>query len=314
MRLHAMRAATVDGHFVDDPLNVGLDYDRAGERYITYADGHVDKLYDFDSQYSYGDAEIWKIIDNTLKRILLTGSRELSVLDLGCGPGTWLRRIVHRASLMGFTRITARGLDLAETQVKRARVLSRTLAHREGVSLQFEARDILHRLPEADRSIDICLCLYAVLNHLDPKDIPGLFSEIARVTKGSLLATIRAIGSRPTIYVDSVKAARAYHQDNVRGRLGVEFQDGSQTCMPSHLLSAAQLRSLVQPALEIDELSGLDLFHGRFASDPDWNPAEVGRDARFAEALRALEQRFRRDATFVDHATHLLLIARPRRT
>lgn len=28
--------------------DVGLDYDRAGERYRAYADGDVDKLYEFD--------------------------------------------------------------------------------------------------------------------------------------------------------------------------------------------------------------------------------------------------------------------------
>jgi hypothetical protein len=59
-------------------------------------------------------------------------------------------------------------------------------------------------------------------------------------------------------------------------------------------------------------LSGLDLFHNRFATDPDWNPAEATPDANFIHALRVLEHRFRRNPTFLDHATHLLLIARPK--
>jgi hypothetical protein len=113
--------------------------------------------------------------------------------------------------------------------------------------------------------------------------------------------------------VDTVKAARAYHQDNVHGRLDVEFRDGRHTSFPSRLFSAAQIRALASSALEIDELSGLDLFHGRFATDPDWNPAEATPDATFIEALRALEHRFRREADSVDHAAHLLLIARPKR-
>ena len=103
---------------VQDP-NVGLDYDRAGERYRAYADGDVDKLYEFDGQYAYGDQEIWRILGNTLNKLRARGRRELSVLDLGCGPGTWIRRIVDWAGKMGFTRITARGVDLAETQVRR---------------------------------------------------------------------------------------------------------------------------------------------------------------------------------------------------
>ena len=251
-------------------------------------------------------------METTLSSLRMSGARELSVLDLGCGPGTWLRRIVHRAGQMGFTRITARGVDLAEAQLRRARILSQDLARRAGVRLQFQSGDIRLPMPEADRSVDICLCLYAVLNHLPAHDLPAVFTEIARITKGKLVATLRAIGSTPTIYVDGVKAARAYHQDNVLGRLEVQFQDGSQTSFPSRLLSAAEIRALATPALEIQELSGLDLFHGRFATDPDWNPAEAGLEGTLIHALRGLEQRFRSDPAFVDHATHLLLIARPK--
>jgi hypothetical protein len=213
---------------------------------------------------------------------------------------------------MGFTRITARGVDLAETQVRRARVLSQDLASRAGVTLRFEVGDIREPMPEPDGSVDICLCLYGVLNHLPTEDLSTVFGEVARVTKGKFVATVRAIGSTPTIYVDGVKAAKSYHQDNAHGRLEVEFQNGTQTSFPSHLFSAAEIRALAKAALEIEELSGLDLFHNRFATDPDWNPAEATPDANFIHALRVLEHRFRRNPTFLDHATHLLLIARPK--
>jgi SAM-dependent methyltransferase len=292
--------------------NVGLDYDRAGERYRAYADGDVDKLYDFDGQYAYGDQEIWRILETRLNKLRASGRRELSVLDLGCGPGTWLRRIVDWSRKMGFTRITARGIDLAEAQVRRARLLSQEVARHAGVSLRFEVGDIRERMPEPDCSVDICLCLYGVLNHLPGDDLSTVFGEVARLTKGKFVATFRAVGSTATIYVDGVKAAKTYHQDNVHGRLRVEFQNGRQTSFPSHLFSAAEIRGLAAPALEIEELSGLDLFHGRFATDPDWNPAESAPDANFIHALRMLEHRFRRNPTFVDHATHLLLIARPK--
>ena len=294
--------------------NVGLDYDRAGERYRAYADGDVEKLYEFDGQYAYGDQEIWRILGNTLNKLRARGRRELSVLDLGCGPGTWLRRTVDWAGKMGFTRITARGVDVAEAQVRRARLLSQGLACHAGVSLRFEAGDIRRRMPEPDCSVDICICLYGVLNHLPGDDLSTVFGEVARVTRGKFVATVRAIGSSPTIYVDGVKAAKAYHQDNAHGRLQVEFQNGAQTSFPSHLFSAAEIRALATPALDIEELSGLDLFHGRFATDPDWNPAEATPDANFIHALRTLERRFHRNPAFVDHATHLLLIARPKRS
>lgn len=297
---------------VDGQANVGLDYDRAGERYRAYADGDVDELYKFDGQYAYGDRELWGIVENTLDTLRAGDVRELSVLDLGCGPGTWLRRIVDRARQLGFTRIVARGVDIAEAQVRRARLLSQNLARCPGVNLRFEVGDIRERMPETDRSVDICLCLYGVLNHLPAGDLPAVFGEVARVTRGTLIATVRAIGSTPTIYVDGVKAAKAYHQDNVHGRLKVEFQDGSQTTFPSRLFSAAEIRAFAAPALEIEELVGLDLFHGRFATDPDWNPAEATASADFVRALHRLEHRFRSNPAFVDHATHLLLIARPR--
>jgi SAM-dependent methyltransferase len=303
------------GHVsVVQDANVGLDYDRAGERYRAYADGDIEKLYEFDGQYAYGDQEIWRILRNTLNKLRARGRRELSVLDLGCGPGTWLRRSVDWARKMGFTRITARGVDVAEAQVRRARLLSQGLARQAGVSLRFEAGDIRRRMPEPDCSVDVCLCLYGVLNHLPADDLPTIFGEVARVTRGKFVATFRAIGSTPTIYVDGVKAAKAYHQDNAHGRLQVEFQNGAQTSFPSHLFSAAEVRARATPSLEIEELSGLDLFHGRFAADPDWNPAEAMPDANFVHALRTLERRFHRNPAFVDHATHLLLIARPKRS
>jgi predicted DNA-binding WGR domain protein len=82
------------------------------------------------------------------------------------------------------------------------------------------------------------------INHLSAEDVSTVFSEVARVTRGTFLATLRAIGSTPTIYVDSVKAARAYHQDKVHGRLRVEFQNGSHASFPSRLFSAAEIRAL----------------------------------------------------------------------
>ena len=74
------------------------------------------------------------------------------MLDLGCGPGTWLRRIVDRARNMGFTKITARGVDLAETQVRRARLLARNRSSVCDVSLRFEVGDVRARFVETERA------------------------------------------------------------------------------------------------------------------------------------------------------------------
>jgi SAM-dependent methyltransferase len=134
--------------------NVGQDYDRVGERYGAYADGKADNLYEFDGQYAYGDQEIRRILGTTMNKLRAKGCRELSVLDLGCGPGTWIRRIAGSAAKMGFTRITARGVDLAGPQVRRAHALSQELASHAGVTLRFEVGDIRKAIPEPDGAVD----------------------------------------------------------------------------------------------------------------------------------------------------------------
>lgn len=288
---------------------VGAAYDQAGERYRAYADGDLINLYDFSGQYGFGDHETWGVILQTLHDLRSKGVRHLSVIDLGCGPGTWLRRIIDRARMMGFTSIRARGVDLAEAQVRRARMLARNHSSQSDVHLRFEVGDIRANMPEANDSVDLCLCLYGVLNHLPAEDVPALFREVSRVTSGNFIATMRAIGSVPTIYVESTRSAKTYSQDNARGQLDVEFHDGTRTSFPSHLFSAAEIRAMATQFLHIDDLRGLDLFHGRFAKDPHWNPAEASLDASLLQALRNLERRFDHDPLFIDHATHLLMVS-----
>ena len=67
----------------------------------------------------------WKIIEDRLLALKARGLRRLTVLDIGCGPGIWLRRVVVRARQLGFGEIIAHGVDIAETQLHRARALSR---------------------------------------------------------------------------------------------------------------------------------------------------------------------------------------------
>ena len=160
-------------------------------------DGDVEKLYEFDGQYAYGDREVWRIVANTLKEMRARGERKLSVLDLGCGPGTWIRRVVGRALQLGFTQIRARGVDLAKAQVRRSRLLSHDLAGHAGVSLRFEAGDIRRPMPEADRSVDICLCLYGVLNHLPPDDLPAVFGKSPGLQRASSSPQLERSAARP---------------------------------------------------------------------------------------------------------------------
>ena len=83
---------------------------------------------------------------------------------------------------------------------------------------------------------------------------------------------MRAVGSTPTIYVDSVEKARNFRQDHAHDRFTVEFTNGGRMEMNSHLYSADELGKLVGADFVMEDVAGLDIFHGRFAPDSRWNP------------------------------------------
>src|ERR1700742_4462870 len=125
----------------DSGQSIANAYDRAGYRYAIYADGDVRKLFAFDGKYAHGDRKTWDAIETAL-RALRAGKDTLTVLDLGCGPGTWLRRVVTRARQLGFSSIKARGLDIATAQLNRARAHARALSEQPGIDLKFERGDL----------------------------------------------------------------------------------------------------------------------------------------------------------------------------
>jgi len=287
---------------------IATAYNQAGDAYLVYADGDPSRLFAFDGRYGYGDRQIWEILETKLRALYISGADTVRILDLGCGPGTWLRRVVTRARELGFRHIVARGFDIAEDQVHRARELSLALGARRGVDLSFEVGDICERYPEADASVDLSLCLCGVLNHLPEHDLPVVLREVARVTRGDFVTTVRAIGSTPTVYVGAVEDARAFQQDNLGNKLDVEFQNGRRVRLHSHLFAAAELKAVASAHFGIKDLFGLDLFHGRFADDPRWNAGTCKRSEQFGGELERLEKRYCHETGFMDHATHLLLI------
>lgn len=291
---------------------IATAYNLAGDDYLNYADGDPAHLFAFGGRYGYGDRKIWELLDTKLRVLHISGADTVRILDMGCGPGTWLRRVVTRAREIGFRHVIARGFDIAEDQVRRARELSATLSNRRGVDLSFETGDICERYTEADASVDLSLCLCGVLNHLPARDIPPVLREIARVTRGDFVTTVRAVGSTPSIFVGAIEDARAFSQDNLNDRLFVELQNGRRVSLSAHLFAAAELRALAVAHFAIKDLFGLDLFHGRFANDPRWNPSNCSRSAKFGGELERLEKVYCHDAEFIDHATHLLLVGTPR--
>jgi SAM-dependent methyltransferase len=99
------------------------------------------------------DRRIWTVLEAKLTHLRAAGASSISFLDAGCGPGAWLRRLVTRAHVLGFTTITARGFDVARVQMQRARVLARDLCGLLGVNLTFDVADLTGELPEADASV-----------------------------------------------------------------------------------------------------------------------------------------------------------------
>ena len=157
--------------------NVAAVYNQAGYDYVAYADGDPERLFCFDGLHGYADRRLWALVEKKLDDLRTAGASSVTILDAGCGPGTWLRRVVTHAHRRGFSKITARGFDVALAQIQAARRLARDLARLPGVNLAFDVADLLDRLPEPDASVDITLCLYSVLSHLPISELPKVAAE-----------------------------------------------------------------------------------------------------------------------------------------
>ncbi len=282
-------------------------YNTAGRDYITYADGDPTNPFDFTGAFSYGDREIWARIDRYLTRLRAAGHLTLDILDAGCGPATWLRRTVLRARALGFEAVRAKGIDLSSEMIALARANLADIRD-PGVTLQLEVADLTHALPDPDHTYDIALCLYAVLNHLPIRTLDRVAAELGRVTAGMLLVSVRAAGSLPSIYIDTLSHSRSFHQDNDANWIDIEMLDGRRLGLPSHLFTSTELRTLFNPHLATICVSGLDVFHSRFAGNHHWNPPMAQDAADFDTELTELEHRYASTPAFIDRATHILLV------
>jgi SAM-dependent methyltransferase len=282
-------------------------YDSAGHDYLVYADGDETAPFAFTGKYSFADREIWRRLDATLKRLFAEGRRSLSVLDAGCGPGTWLRRLALRAREIGFDRVNAFGFDISPVMITLAKATSSQIDDR-AIRISYAIRDITDGPAFGNEEFDICLCLYGVLNHLPASTHSRVAAELSRVTKDSLFVTVRAAGSQPTIYVDSLDQAREFFQDNQTDKMEIDMLNGAHISFTSHLFTSDELQALFSPHLAGSALVGIDVFHSRFASDKRWNPAMGDEQDVFELDLIELEHRYASDPHFINRAAHILLI------
>ncbi len=96
--------------------------------------------------------------------------RGLTVLDLACGSGSFLKDLTR-----AFPRAKVMGLDLSPAYLIEARA-------RSGVAALAQAN--AERLPFADASLDAVTCIY-LFHELPPRVRPIVAAEIARVLKPS---------------------------------------------------------------------------------------------------------------------------------
>ena len=287
-------------------------YDAVGAGYRTYADGENAALFDFTGAYAFADREIWTRLEDALVRLRADGRQAIRILDAGCGPGTWLLRLAVRARDLGFTAIDARGFDISREMIALAQSRQAAIADPH-IGISFDVGDIATALEdEDDGSYDLILCLYGVLNHLPHEARIHAAAELTRVSEGDIFASVRTIGSTPSIFVSALDQARDFHQDNERDRLEIDLADGRHIGFSAHLFEATELRALFAAGLREVELVGLDLFHGRFALDPRWNPLSLP-NAAVAERLERLEHLCAHDPALLDRAAHILLHTRTMR-
>ena len=131
-------------------------YDALGEEYLQYADGDTQDLFAFDGPYGFADREVWARIDAALVDLRAQGRRTIRILDLGCGPGTWLMRTMVRAHTLGFQAVIGRGIDVSRELIALAWTASERVANLS-MELHFEVADIISALAAGNKQSAVAL-------------------------------------------------------------------------------------------------------------------------------------------------------------
>jgi SAM-dependent methyltransferase len=297
-------------------------YNYVGNDYGSYADGEGDKLNPEPAaaahRFAHADTIVWQAVRNALDELRKSGASEVRVLDAGCGPGIWTRRIADYANHMGLAA-TVVGFDISTTQLEIAR--KETERYLAGFpkgpkpTLEFQERDLSEPLPWAAGSFQLVLCNYTVLNHLIERRLPAAIAELCRVSTGRVIATLRAVGSAPSACIIGMEHVRHYRHDSARGHLALTLDDGSQHRLPMKMYSAQALEAMFLPHADLVDLRAIDLFVNRFAADENWTSSLLDRlpdRPSFVEKLREMEEGLCRLPGWIDHGTHVLIVAKSR--
>jgi SAM-dependent methyltransferase len=267
----------------------------------------------------HADTIVWQAICGAIDALCKDGVSSLRVLDAGCGPGTWLRRIALHAHRRGLG-VQAVAFDISTGQLdiarRRADSLFARIADSNRPRLEFLEHDLLDELPWSKGEFHLVLCNFAVLNHLPRTALPTAIAELCRVASHRVVATLRALASPPTACIVGTEQVRELHEDRGRGQLALVLEDGSRHVLTFNHYSAETLAALFAPHAAIVDLRAIDLFVSRFAPGANWTEVLVNRLAgrqQVIERLKELEEPLCRLPGWVDHGTHVLLVARPLR-
>ncbi|WP_045835105.1 class I SAM-dependent methyltransferase [Hyphomicrobium sp. 99] len=297
-------------------------YNYVGNDYTSYADGNVDKLNPEPAaaahRFAHADTIVWQAVRSALDELRKSGASEVRVLDAGCGPGIWTRRIADYANHIGLAA-TVVGFDISTTQLEIARKETErylaSFSKGPKPTLEFQERDLSKALPWAAGSFQLVLCNYTVLNHLTKHAVPAAISELCRVSTGCVIATLRAVGSGASACIIGMEHVREYRHDPARGHLALTLDDGSQHRLPMMMYSAQALEAMFLPHAEVVDLRAMDLFVNRFAADENWTSSLLDRlpdRPSFLEKLKEMEEGLCRLPGWIDHGTHVLIVAKPR--
>ena len=297
------------------PCATAWAYDQVGEAYGAYADGRATDEGCSTSRFAHADSIVWDSIRKTIDELRERRITRLRVLDAGCGPGTWVGRMVAYARGVNLA-IDATGFDIAEGQLEIAR---RRMAWATGASADTRVRFFTHNLadplPWSDGEFHIVLCNYIVLNHLDRSALPAAIDELCRVANHHVIATLRAVASPVTACIIGTEHVSRYHHDRRSGELRLVLKDGSEHALTLNLYSAERLKALFGARAIIKDLRAVDLFLSRFALDENWTAhlasALPGRN-QVLRSLREVEEQLCREPAWLDHGTHVLVVAQPR--
>lgn len=289
-------------------------YDHAGVDYVSYADGDgLDDPSIGHDRFAHADGIVWKAIRDAIDQINQAGGHTLRVLDAGCGPGTWIRRIAAYANSLSLA-FEAVGFDISKGQLDIARRSVAGCGVRGRWKITFIEHDLARPLPWSDGHFHIALSNYVVLNHLPKTALPRAVEELCRVCSHRVIASVRSLASPPTGCIVGTEQVREYHQDCDRGELKILLKDGTEHRLTFNLYSADTMKALFAGHSRVVDVRAIDLFLSRFAPDENWTAHAINGLPGRLEVMRKLEEieePLCRLPGWVDHGTHILVVAEP---